>query len=228
MAMNQQANSQPNLQIQIIPVTPLQQNTSLIWSPTSGEGVFIDPGGESDKLLAAVQQNKVKLVAIWLTHGHLDHAGAATEIAERTGCPIIGPHKDDQWLLDDIEEQGAKYGIKDGRNVVPDRYLEEGDTLELDGNQFGVVHCPGHTPGHVVIYNKAGAFSFVGDVLFKGSIGRTDFPRGNHQQLLNSISQKLWPLGNDMRFVPGHGPMGTFGEERASNPFVGDAVLGKS
>ena len=216
------------LQIQIIPVTPLQQNTSLIWSPTSGEGVFIDPGGETQKLLMAAKQNNVKIVAIWLTHGHLDHAGAAAEIAEITGCPIIGPHKDDQWLLDDIEAQGAKYGISGGRNVTPTRYLVDGDELELGGHKFGVVHCPGHTPGHVVIYNKQGAFSFVGDVLFKGSIGRTDFPKGNHQQLLDSITQKLWPLGNDMRFVPGHGPMSTFGEERASKQFVGDAVLNRS
>ncbi|MBL1430205.1 MAG: MBL fold metallo-hydrolase [Robiginitomaculum sp.] len=219
------SSTSPALQIQIIPVTPLQQNTSLIWSPRSGEGVFIDPGGETQKLLTAAKQNNVKIVAIWLTHGHLDHAGAAAEIAEITGCPIIGPHKDDQWLLDDIEAQGAKYGISGGRNLTPDRYLVDGDELELDGHKFGVVHCPGHTPGHVVIYNRQGAFSFVGDVLFKGSIGRTDFPKGNHQQLLDSITQKLWPLGNDMRFVPGHGPMSTFGEERASNQFVGDAVL---
>jgi glyoxylase-like metal-dependent hydrolase (beta-lactamase superfamily II) len=225
--MTNSAQSQPKLQIQILPTTPLQQNTSLVWSPTSKEGVFIDPGGEADKLLAEADRNGIKIVSVWLTHGHLDHAGAAAEIAERTGCPVIGPHKDDQFLLDDIEAQGAKYGITDGRNVKPDRYLSEGETLELDGNEFGVVHCPGHTPGHVVIYNKEGAFSFVGDVLFKGSIGRTDFPRGNHQQLLDSISQKLWPLGNDMRFVPGHGPMSTFGEERKSNPFVGDAVLGQ-
>ncbi|VAV97308.1 Hypothetical metal-binding enzyme, YcbL homolog [hydrothermal vent metagenome] len=214
------------LQIQILPVTPLQQNTSLIFSPTSKEGVFVDPGGETDKLLSAAKQNGIKIVAVWLTHGHLDHAGAADEIRERTGCPIIGPHKDDQWLLDDIEAQGAKYGMTGGRNVVPDRYLRDGDMLELDGHKFGVVHCPGHTPGHVVIYQAQAQFCFVGDVLFKGSIGRTDFPKGNHQQLLDSITQKLWPLGNAMQFIPGHGPTSTFGAERASNPFVGDAVLG--
>jgi len=226
LLMSQTDTPQSNLQIQIIPVTPLQQNTSLVWSPVSKEGVFIDPGGETDKLLAAAAGHGVKIIAVWLTHGHLDHAGAADEIRERTGCPIIGPHKDDQWLLDEIEAQGAKYGIVGGRNVKPDRYLDEGDVLELDGNSFGVVHCPGHTPGHVVLFNREGAFSFVGDVLFKGSIGRTDFPRGNHQQLLDSIVQKLWPLGDEMRFVPGHGPMSTFGAERANNPFVGDAVLG--
>ena len=223
--MNKNTNEAPALQIQILPVTPLQQNTSLLWSPQTGEGVFVDPGGETEKLLAAAEQNNVKIVAVWLTHGHLDHAGAADEIRERTGCLVIGPHQDDQWLLDDIEAQGKKYGLSGGRNVKPDRYLKDGDTLSLDNNEFGVVHCPGHTPGHVVIYNQKGAFCFVGDVLFKGSIGRTDFPKGNHQQLLDSITTKLWPLGNDMRFIPGHGPISTFGEERASNPFVGDAVL---
>ena len=218
--------SKPKLEIRIIPVTPLQQNTSMIWSTETMEGVFIDPGGEVDRLMGAAEQFGVKIVAVWLTHGHLDHAGAATAVSERTGCPIIGPHEDDQWLLDELEAQGAKYGITDGRNVKPDRYLHDGDELELAGLKFGVAHCPGHTPGHVVIYNKEGALAFVGDVLFQGSIGRTDFPRGNHQQLIDSITEKLWPLGNEMRFVPGHGPISTFGHERQSNPFVGDAITG--
>ena len=218
----------PRLAIEIIPVTPLQQNTSLIWSTVTREGVFIDPGGEADKLMAAAEKHDVKIVAIWLTHGHLDHAGAATEISDRTGSPIIGPHEDDQWLLDELEAQGAKYGITDGRNVKPDRYLNDGDTLELDGVRFSVVHTPGHTPGHVVIFNQEGALAFVGDVLFKGSIGRTDFPRGNHQQLLDSIRYKLWPLGNQMRFVPGHGPMSTFGDERRTNGFVADHILARN
>ncbi len=216
----------PKLEIRILPVTPLQQNTSLIWSRETGEGVFIDPGGETERLLGAAAHFGVKIVAVWLTHGHLDHAGAAAEIAERTGCPVIGPHRDDQWLLDEIEAQGARYGITDGRNVVPDRYLEDGDELELAGLKFGVVHCPGHTPGHVVIFQPEGELAFVGDVLFRGSIGRTDFPRGNHQQLIHSITQKLWPLGPNMRFIPGHGPISTFGQERIDNPFVADAVLG--
>lgn len=217
---------QPPLEIRIIPVTPLQQNTSLVWATATKEGVFVDPGGEADRLMAAAGEFGVTIKEIWLTHGHLDHAGAAAEIRERTGAPVIGPHPDDQWLLDDIEAQGARFGISDGRNVTPDRYLHEGDTLELGGQVFSIVHTPGHTPGHVVIYNQPGRLAFVGDVLFRGSIGRTDFPRGDHQQLIASITQKLWPLGPDMRFVPGHGPLSTFGQERADNPFVGDRILG--
>lgn len=215
----------PKLEIRIIPVTPFQQNTSMIWSTETGDGVFIDPGGEVDRLMATAKQFNVQIVAVWLTHGHLDHAGAATAVKERVNCPIIGPHVDDQWLLDDIEAQGAKYGLPGGKNVRPDKYLQDGDELELAGVRFGVAHCPGHTPGHVVIYQREGRIAFVGDVLFRGSIGRTDFPRGNHGQLIESISSKLWPLGNDMRFVPGHGPMSTFGQERADNPFVSDSVL---
>ena len=217
--------TKPKMEIRIIPVTPLQQNTSLIWNTETKEGVFIDPGGETDRLMAAAEEFGVKIVKIWLTHGHLDHAGAAAEIRERTGAPIEGPHEDDQWLLDEIEAQGAKYGIADGRNVTPDRYLKEGDTLTLGDMTFGVTHCPGHTPGHVVIYHQEGQLAFVGDVLFRGSIGRTDFPKGNHQQLLDAIVANLWPLGDDMRFVPGHGPMSTFGQERKDNPFVADSVL---
>jgi hydroxyacylglutathione hydrolase len=216
----------PEIRIQIVPVTPLRQNTSLVWSERSKTGVFVDPGGETDRLMAAAAHFGVTIEAVWLTHGHLDHAGAATEIAERTGCPIIGPHADDQWLLDEIESQGARYGLTDGRNVVPTRYLNEGDELELDGVKFGVVHCPGHTPGHVVIYNRALSIAFVGDVLFRGSIGRTDFPRGSFQQLVESITTKLWPLGREMRFIPGHEEMSTFGWERQHNPFVSDADTG--
>lgn len=220
------APAEPKLQIRIIPVTPLQQNTSLIWSTETMEGVFVDPGGEVDKLLGAAEHFGVKIIAVWLTHGHLDHVGAAAAVKERTGCPIIGPHEDDQWLLDEVEATGARYGITDGRNVKPDRYLHDGDVLTLAGQEFGVAHCPGHTPGHVVIYNEPGAMAFVGDVLFRGSVGRTDFPRGNHQQLIDSITGKLWPLGDQMRFVPGHGPISTFGQERLDNPFVADEVTG--
>lgn len=224
--MTDQQPNKPKLEIRVIPTTPLQQNTSMIWSIETMEGVFVDPGGDIDKLMGAAEQFGVKIVGVWLTHGHMDHAGAAAAVKERTGCEIIGPHKDDQWLLDMIEESGARYGITDGKNVTPDRYLEDGDVLDLDGVKFGVSHCPGHTPGHVVIHNKDGALAFVGDVLFQGSIGRTDFPRGNHQQLIDSITSKLWPLGPEIRFIPGHGPMSTFGQERQSNPFVADSLTG--
>ncbi|RIJ32202.1 MBL fold metallo-hydrolase [Henriciella algicola] len=224
--MTDQAQNKPKLEIRVIPTTPLQQNTSLIWSIESKEGVFVDPGGDIDKLMGAAKEFGVKIVGVWLTHGHMDHAGAAAAVKERTGCEIIGPHKDDQWLLDEIESSGQRYGITDGKNVTPDRYLDDGDELELDGVKFGVAHTPGHTPGHVVIYNESGALAFVGDVLFRGSIGRTDFPRGNHTQLIDSITSKLWPLGPEIRFIPGHGPMSTFGQERQDNPFVADALTG--
>ena len=212
------------LEIRIIPVTPFQQNTSMIWSTVTGDGVFIDPGGEVDRLMGAAKQFNVNIVAVWLTHGHLDHAGAATAVKERVNCPIIGPHIDDQWLLDELEAHSTRYGIQGAKNVLPDRYLQDGDELELAGLRFGVAHCPGHTPGHVVIYQREGRIAFVGDVLFKGSIGRSDFPRGNGRQLLRSIKSKLWPLGDDMRFVPGHGEMSTFGQERKANPYVADQV----
>ena len=217
----------PKLEIRIIPVTPFQQNCSLIWNRDTMEGVFVDPGGETEKLMAAARQFGVTIKEVWLTHGHLDHAGAADEVRELTGAPVIGPHKDDQWLMDDIVTQWQKYGVVDGpRNVVPDRYLEDGDELKLGEETFHVVHTPGHTPGHVVIYHPEGRVAFVGDVLFQGSIGRTDFPKGNAKQLIESITTKLWPLGNDMAFVPGHGPTSTFGRERQTNGFVADSILG--
>ena len=218
------ANALP-IQVRVIPVTPLQQNCSLVWETASGKAVFVDPGGEADMLVSALEQNNLTLDRIWLTHGHLDHAGAAKELQERFGVPIEGPHKDDQWLLDEIEMQGAKYGIAGGRNCKPDRYLVDGDKLALGDLTFDVVHTPGHTPGHVVIYHKDVRLAFVGDVLFRGSIGRTDFPRGDFDTLIVSITQKLWPLGNDMQFIPGHGPFSTFGVERQSNGFVADTVL---
>jgi glyoxylase-like metal-dependent hydrolase (beta-lactamase superfamily II) len=223
--MTNQTPPPQKLQIRIIPVTPFQQNTSLLWHTETMEGVFIDPGGEVDKLLGAAEHFGIKIVEIWLTHGHLDHAGGATELAERTGVKIIGPHKDDQWLLDDIQAQWEKYGVQGARNCTPDRYLNDGDTLTLSGETFHVLHTPGHTPGHVVIYHQDAGIAFVGDVLFRGSIGRTDFPRGNHQQLIDSITQKLWPLGNHMQFVPGHNETSTFGQERRNNGFVADSVL---
>lgn len=217
------------LDLKLIPVTPFQQNCSLLYDVDTKEGVLIDPGGEADRLKAVLDDMGITLVEMWLTHGHLDHAGGADELRETLGVKVIGPHKDDQFWMDDIADHWAKYGHPGmGRSVVPDRYLEDGDVLELSGVKFDVLHTPGHTPGHVVIANQDMKIAFVGDVLFQGSIGRTDFPKGNHQQLLDSITSKLWPLGSDMRFVPGHGPMGTFGAERKSNPFVADAIIGQS
>jgi len=217
------------LDLQIIPVTPLSQNCSLLYDKESLEGVLIDPGGEAARLQSVLTQLGVTLKEIWLTHGHLDHAGGAQELREALGVPVIGPHKDDQFWMDEIEDHWVKYGHPGmGKNVVPDRYLEDGDELELAGVKFTIVHTPGHTPGHVVIHNQDMKIAFVGDVLFRGSIGRTDFPKSKHQDLLDSITQKLWPLGGDMRFVPGHGPMSTFGQERKDNAFVADHVIGTS
>jgi len=215
------------LDIKLLPVTPFQQNCSLLYDVDTKEGVLIDPGGEAPRLQAALEELGITLKEMWLTHGHLDHAGGADELREKLGVKVIGPHKDDQFWMDGITDQWSQYGHPGmGRTVVPDRYLEDGDVLELSGVKFDVLHTPGHTPGHVVIVNRDMKIAFVGDVIFRGSIGRTDFPKGNHQQLLDSITEKLWPLGNDIRFVPGHGPMSTFGQERVDNAFVADDIIG--
>jgi hydroxyacylglutathione hydrolase len=215
-----------NLQIRIVPVTPLQQNCSLIWRPQTKRAALIDPGGDIDRLLGALDHFDLSLTRIWLTHGHFDHAGAAAELRERTGVKVEGPHKDDQFWLDRAEQDGHRYGLSGVRNLVPDSYFEDGQVLEFEGERFMVAHTPGHTPGHVVIYNQDAKLAFVGDVLFAGSIGRTDFPRGDHQQLIASITEKLWPLGEEIAFVPGHGPLSTFGRERQTNAFVADRITG--
>ncbi|MEO0883485.1 MAG: MBL fold metallo-hydrolase [Pseudomonadota bacterium] len=217
--------SSPQLEIRIVPVTPLQQNACLVWDKDTKEGLFVDPGGDVGRLMGAASQFGVTITKILLTHGHIDHAGGAEEIREKTGCIIEGPHKDDEWLLESLQQQGAAYGMPEARNVVPDRLLEDGDTVSVCGVDFDVKLCPGHTPGHVIFCNEPGQLAFVGDVLFRGSIGRTDLPGGNHQDLLTSIVTKLWPLGENMRFIPGHGPGSTFGQERKDNAFVSDAVL---
>lgn len=216
-----------DIQLRVIPVTPLQQNCSMLWDASTMEGVFVDPGGEPEKLKKVAKEAGVTIKEMWLTHGHLDHAGAAEDLRTEWGAPVIGPHEDDLFWLEQIEASYAKYGMPGmGKDVVPDRYLNDGDVLKLGSTEFKVVHTPGHTPGHVVIYNQDLKIAFVGDVLFRGSIGRTDFPKGDYQTLIDSITEKLWPLGNDMRFIPGHGPASTFGQERASNQFVADRIIG--
>jgi len=211
-------------QLQVVPVTPLQQNSMIFWSTESLNGILLDPGGEVDRLMEEIGKLDVTIKEIWLTHGHIDHAGGAAEARRRLGVKIVGPHKDDQFLLDELK--AGTYGIAEAESFTPDRYLDDGDTVELEGAQFQLYHCPGHSPGSVVFYQKEMAFAFVGDVLFNGSIGRTDLAGGNHQHLLDSITQKLWPLGEKIQFMPGHGPGSTFEQERATNAFVSDSVLG--
>ena len=214
----------PPLRAAIIPVTPLQQNCTLLWCTKTMRGAFVDPGADLGRLKAAAAQAGVTIEKILLTHGHIDHCGQAGMLAEELGVPIEGPHVDDLFWIKRLQEDGQKYGIN-GRPFKSDRYLVDGDQVTVGNLTFDVRHCPGHTPGHVVFHHPESRLAIVGDVLFKGSIGRTDFERGNHQDLLDAIVQKLWPMGNDTAFVPGHGPMSTFGHERRSNPFVGDAVL---
>lgn len=216
---------EPPIRALIAPVTPLQQNCTIVWCSKTSKAAVIDPGGEVPRLLQALEQHKLVLDRIWITHGHLDHAGGAAALQEATGAPIEGPHPDDAFWIDEITASGAKWGMPDARSFTPDRWLDDGDKVTLGETEFEVLHCPGHTPGHVIFFHRQARFAQVGDVLFQGSIGRTDFPRGNHQQLIDSITQKLWPLGDDVRFVPGHGPMSSFGQERRTNPFVADQVL---
>jgi len=214
------------VKLAILPVTPFQQNCSLVVCTTTNRAALVDPGGEVDRLLAAVAQSGATLEKILVTHGHVDHCGGVAELAERAGVPIEGPQREDAFWIDQLARQSTMFGVPGARPFTPGRWLAEGDKVTVGAIAFDVHHCPGHTPGHVVFANTALAIAFVGDVLFAGSIGRTDFPRGDHDTLIHSIVTRLWPLGDDVRFVPGHGPTSTFGEERASNPFVGDATLG--
>jgi glyoxylase-like metal-dependent hydrolase (beta-lactamase superfamily II) len=209
------------LHYETIPVTPFQQNCSVVWEDRGMTAAIIDPGGDLDMLQSACIQLGVTLVQIWITHAHIDHAGGTAELAERLGLPIIGPHPADQFWIDGLQAAAAGYGFPPSRAFTPTRWLSDGDTVSLGAHSLQVRHCPGHTPGHVVFYSPELNRAFVGDVLFAGSIGRTDFPQGNHQDLLDSITQRLWPMGDDTVFIPGHGPESTFGRERRSNPYVG-------
>jgi hydroxyacylglutathione hydrolase len=204
----------------IVPVTAFQQNCTILWSTKSMRGVVIDPGGDLDRVRAAIAESKAKVEQIWLTHGHIDHAGGATELKESLGVPIVGPHVDDKFLLDMVAGTGLKFGVFSARNVTPDRWLNEGDKVEVGELSFDILHCPGHSPGSVAYVNSAEKFAIVGDVLFRGSVGRTDLPRGDHAALLASIKNKLLPLGDDTAFICGHGPGSTIGRERRSNPFL--------
>ncbi|MGL6043168.1 MAG: MBL fold metallo-hydrolase [Sandaracinobacteroides sp.] len=209
----------------IVPVTPLQQNCCLIWCTATMKGAFTDPGGDLDHLLNVAAENGVAIEKLLITHGHIDHCGLAGVLARRLGVPIEGPHPDDKFWIDMAPEVGAQYGIAGATAFTPDRWLHDGDQVTVGSLTLDVYHCPGHTPGHVVFHHAPSSLAIVGDVLFQGSVGRTDFPKGDFQQLVASITTRLWPLGNETAFVPGHGPISTFGRERQTNPFVGDAVL---
>jgi glyoxylase-like metal-dependent hydrolase (beta-lactamase superfamily II) len=208
----------------VIPVTPLQQNCTLLWCTATMKGAFVDPGGDLERLKAAAKSQNVRIEKIILTHGHIDHCGGAKLLAEELNVPIEGPQEADRFWIARLEDDGRSYGIP-AKTFEPDRWLEEGDQVSVGELKFDVYHCPGHTPGHVIFHHPPSKLALVGDVLFQGSIGRTDFPMSDHQALLDAVVTKLWPLGDDTAFIPGHGPMSSFGYERRSNPFVGDRVL---
>ncbi len=221
------ADPNPPLRAAIVPVTPLQQNSTLLWCTRTMRGAFTDPGGDLDRLKAAAQQHGVTIEKLLITHGHIDHCGQAGLLAKELGVPIEGPHEADRFWISRLEDDGRAYGI-DGKVFEPDRWLADGDTVRVGELTLDVYHCPGHTPGHVVFHHAPSKLAIVGDVLFQGSIGRTDFPMGNHQDLIDAITGKLWPLGGETVFVPGHGQTSSFAQERRSNPFVADAVLARN
>ncbi len=210
------------MKYKIIPVTPFQQNCSLLWCEEIMEAAVVDPGGDIDRILAVVEQLGVKLTKILLTHGHIDHAGGTAELVARLGIPVEGPQEEDGFWIEQLQHQGRMFGLDSAGSFTPDRWLHDGDTVSFGNITLDVLHCPGHTPGHVVFFHAPSRLALVGDVLFQGSIGRTDLPGGDTATLLNAIRQKLWPLGDDVAFIPGHGPMSNFGDERHHNPFVGD------
>ena len=209
------------LKYHTLPVTPFAQNCSVLWCDQTLQAAVIDPGGDLSRVEAFVDEQGLDLTQIWLTHAHIDHAGGVAELAARRQLPIVGPHMGDQFWIDGLPAQSKMFGFPPAGHFTPTRWLQDMDTVDVGQCRLLVRHCPGHTPGHVVFYSAQAQRVFVGDVLFAGSIGRTDFPQGNHQQLIDSIEQKLWPMGDETVFIPGHGPEGTLGEERRFNPFVG-------
>jgi len=210
------------LNYQIIPVTPFEQNCSLLWCDETLRAAVVDPGGDIARILSVVKSKGLTLEKILVTHGHIDHAGAVGELAERLSLPIEGPQREDDFWIENLSQQSQMFGFPEARSFTPDRWLEQGDRVSVGNVELMVLHCPGHTPGHVAFFNEPGRLAIVGDVLFKGSIGRTDFPKGDFDTLISSIHNRLWPLGDDVAFIPGHGPMSTIGAERRSNPFCGD------
>jgi glyoxylase-like metal-dependent hydrolase (beta-lactamase superfamily II) len=217
--MTKSASTLKGLKAAIVPVTPFQQNCTLLWDAETKSGAVVDPGGDLERIEAAISEIGAKIEKILLTHGHIDHAGGAEDLRKSLGVPIEGPHQADRFLLDNLEAQGRAYGIA-AKKVTPDRWLEEGDKVTVGGHTFDVLHCPGHSPGSVVLVNRAQKFMLMGDVLFQGSIGRTDFPYGDHDALITAIKTKLFPLGDDFAFICGHGPTSTIGAERLTNPFL--------
>ncbi len=206
----------------VIPITPFQQNCSLIWCEESDKAAVIDPGGDIDRILETVKQQGVTLEKILVTHAHIDHAGAVADLSEQCKLPIEGPQREDQFWIDKLSDQSRMFDFPEARPFTPTRWLEQEDRVQIGNEELEVLHCPGHTPGHLVFFHRKDKIAFVGDVLFQGSIGRTDFPGSDHATLIRSIHDRLWPLGDDITFVPGHGPLSTFGDERRHNPFVGD------
>ncbi len=213
------------MKVVVIPVTPFEQNCSLLCCQRTDKAAVVDPGGETERILERANQAGAKIEKILVTHAHIDHAGAVAELQQLLRVPVEGPHRDDQFWIDALPEQSRMFGFPYVQPFTPDRWLQDGDSVEFGQVVLEVRHCPGHTPGHVIFFNAEAKLAIVGDVLFKGSVGRTDFPRGDHTRLIRSIREKLWPLGDDVKFIPGHGPTSTFGAERYTNPFVADRTL---
>lgn len=214
------------LRYQIIPVTHYQQNCTLLWCDETREAAVVDPGGDIERILAAVAEHNVKLVKILLTHGHLDHVGGTAELVKQLSLPVIGPHEDDMFWINMLPQQAQMMGFTPVAGFTPNQFLNDGDRVGFGNIELQVRHCPGHTPGHIIFFHEPSQLALVGDVLFRGSIGRTDFPRGNRDDLINAIRTRVFPLGDEVKFIPGHGAMSTFGYERATNPFVADKHYG--